>query len=157
MNRNKQRGSLLITALVIAVVLLALGLALVRILQGSAHTNAVEYLGTRAFLVAQSGAEQALNQLFPLDNSAASCSNIASTLPVIRNFGATYLSGCQVTINCTELLGIDDVSSPSGSVNLFRISSSGNCPVSACAVGQSCRKDYWETQRTINVEAKTLN
>ena len=49
MNRNKQRGSLLITALVIAVVLLALGLALVRILQGSAHTNAVEYLGTRAF------------------------------------------------------------------------------------------------------------
>lgn len=153
----KQQGSLLIISLFIAIIMLGLGLALTRVIQGASHSNAVEYLGTRAFLAAQSGLEQGLNQLFPLNNSAASCTNIAATLPVTRSFSANYLAGCEVVINCTGLTGIDDVSSPSGQVDVYRISSSATCPLFECVVGQACRSEYWQTQRTLNIEAKTLN
>ncbi len=154
MSLKKQAGSMLMTALFVAVVMLALGVALVKILSGSAHHNAVEYYGARAFLAAQSGIEQGLTQLFPLNAAVTSC---ASVTPAIT-YSTAYLSGCTIALTCNDdVAGIVDLSLPSGAVSVFRLSAAATCPVYACAEGNACRKEFWQTQRTINVEAKTLN
>ena len=66
-NIARQKGNLLVITLVIIVVLLMLGLALVKILSASAQQNVIEYYGARAYMAAQSGLENALTELFPLN------------------------------------------------------------------------------------------
>jgi len=148
---KKQAGSMLMSALFIAILMLALGLALVNILSSSAHNNAVEYYGARAFLAAQSGIEQKLVQLFPVGATIGGC------LDETISFDTPNLLNCTVALTCTSTGAITDSSVPSGSVNVFRISSSATCPINSCPVGDTCRKDFWQTQRSISVEAKTLN
>ena len=148
---KKQAGSMLMSALFIAILMLALGLALVNILSSSAHNNAVEYYGARAFLAAQSGIEQKLVKLFPVGATIGSC------LDETLTFNTPYLLNCTVALTCTSTGGISDPSVPSGSVTVFRLSSSATCPINSCSAGDDCRKDFWQTQRTISVEAKTLN
>ena len=139
--RFKQQGSLLITSLFVAIVLLALGLALTRVLEGSAQSNAVEYYGSKAFLSAQSGIEWKLNDLFPL-NGVGTCSNVVET-PDFS--GAPYMANCSVAVLCQSVEDIIDANTATGEVNVYRISST-----SRCDAGQ------WTTERSINVEAKTL-
>ncbi|SFB77435.1 hypothetical protein [Pseudoalteromonas denitrificans] len=164
---KKQAGSMLMSALFIAILMLGLGLALVNILSSSAHNNAVEYYGARAFLAAQSGIEQSLTQLFVLgaantsQASTAACNSFPKTTP----FTSQYLSGCTAVLSCivtTSDLGspatttVPDLSSPSGEVTVYRLTSTATCSINNCTSG-SCLKDTWQTQRSISVEAKTLN
>ncbi|MBU2969492.1 agglutinin biogenesis protein MshP [Pseudoalteromonas sp. C2R02] len=152
---KKQAGSMLMSALFIAILMLALGLALVNILSSSAHNNAVEYYGARAFLAAQSGIEKSLVELFPLSGNS-SCANVDQAIGL--DFGSSdFLKNCTYTIACTSTGGIPDSSVPLGSVTVFRLTSSATCPINSCSAGDDCRKDFWQTQRSINVEAKTLN
>ena len=140
----RQRGSLLITSLFIAIVMLALGLALTRILQSSSHANAVEYYGSKSFLVAQSGIEWKLNQLFPLDISSPQvCDNSTP------NFESTaFMQDCQfIEVTCSSVIGISDANSSSGTVNLYRLTSTASCNT---GFGE------WATERSVSVEAKTI-
>ena len=148
----KQQGSMLLTALFIAILMLALGLTLVKVLSGSAHNNAVEYYGARAFLAAQSGLEQGLTSLFPLNVVPTNC-------PALPNlvFETGYLANCEVSVNCEKIGPVEDKTVASNNVTVFRLSSSATCKVNDCAFGEACRKDFWQTQRTLSVEAKTLN
>ena len=154
---KKQAGSMLMSALFIAILMLALGLALVNILSSSAHNNAVEYYGARAFLAAQSGIEKSLVELFPLSGNS-SCAYVDQALDETLHFGSSdFLKNCTYTIACTSTGGIPDSSVPLGSVTVFRLTSSATCPINSCSAGDDCRKDFWQTQRSISVEAKTLN
>ncbi|AXT32280.1 agglutinin biogenesis protein MshP [Pseudoalteromonas tunicata] len=148
----KQQGSMLLTALFIAILMLALGLTLVKVLSGSAHNNAVEYYGARAFLAAQSGLEKGLTTLFPLNAVPANCPVLPSLV-----FNSGYLANCQVQVDCVKIGPLEDKSLVSKNVTVFRLSSSATCKVNDCALGEDCRKDFWQTQRTLSVEAKTLN
>jgi len=145
---KKQAGSMLISALFIAILMLALGLALVNILSSSAHNNAVEYYGARAFMAAQSSIEKNLRPL--LDNGCGS-------VDAAGNFNSVnYLQNCSYTMECSSIPNITDSSLPAP-ITVYRLSSSATCSVSNCAEGDACRKDFWQTQRSISVEAKTLN
>lgn len=141
-NRRRQSGSLLIMALFVAIVLLALGLALSRVIQGSAQANAIEFYGSKAFFVAQSGIEVNLNRLFPINGGAASCANTLN--PDFSN--TANMEACSVNVACDELLNVNDTNSPTGTVNIFRLTSTA-----------SCDSGRFITQRSINVEAKTIN
>ena len=151
-NIARQKGNLLVITLVIIVVLLMLGLALVKILSASAQQNVIEYYGARAYMAAQSGLENALTELFPLNNPAQNCAAV-STTPV---FQATYLENCAVTLSCKQYLAVPDSSNSAGTVSIFYLQSTAICAPISCAAGAACRKDYWQTQRTLSVEAKTL-
>ncbi|MDP5212768.1 agglutinin biogenesis protein MshP [Pseudoalteromonas tunicata] len=148
----KQQGSMLLTALFIAILMLALGLTLVKVLSGSAHNNAVEYYGARAFLAAQSGLEKGLTSLFPFNVAPANC----PVLPDLT-FNSGYLANCQVQVSCQKIGPVEDKTVASNNVTVFRLSSSATCKVNDCAFGEACRKNFWQTQRTLSVEAKTLN
>ncbi|MBB1416269.1 agglutinin biogenesis protein MshP [Pseudoalteromonas sp. SG44-1] len=151
-NKAYQGGNLLIVTLVIIVVMLVLGLALVRILSASSQQNVIEYYGSRAYLAAQSGLESGLTEIFPLNSPALNCAAV-TTSPV---FQTQYLENCTVTITCQQYLNVPDSSNSAGSVNVFYLQSRATCSPSSCAIGEACRKDYWQTQRTLSVEAKTL-
>ncbi|ATC97575.1 MULTISPECIES: hypothetical protein [Pseudoalteromonas] len=142
--RFKQQGSLLITSLFVAIVLLALGLALTRVIEGGAQSNAVEYYGSKAFLSAQSGVEWKLTQLFPLNAPNGVCN--ADVPP--NHFSATkYMENCQfVELSCSSVNNVADANSPTSTVTVYRITST-----------VSCDSGQWTTQRSLNVEAKTLN
>ncbi len=148
----KQQGNTLIIAIIVITVLLFVGLSLQRIIQGAAHNDAVEYLGARAYLAAQTGLQGALTELFPLNNSAQTCASLRSNW----SFSGQYLQGCRVVISCQERLNIPEPNVTDGDINVFHIESSATCPVNNCALGESCRSEFWQTQRTLNVEAKTL-
>jgi len=148
----KQRGNLIIVSLVIIVVLLALGLALVKVLSGASQQNTIEYYGARAYMAAQSGIESGLTQLFPVDSPAQNCASVTSNL----TFETKYLAYCTVTLSCEEYIDLPDSSTTNGLVNIYYLQSSATCAANNCPVGNSCRKDYWQTQRTLSVEAKTL-
>lgn len=143
---HKQRGSLLITSLFVAIVLLALGLALTRVIEGGAQANAVEYYGSKAFLTAQSGIEWKLQKLFPLDNTQGPCDN---SLPPNHFNSTQYMENCQfIELSCRAVEDINDANTSGSStlVTVYRITSTA-----------SCDSGQWTTQRSINVEAKTLN
>ena len=149
---SKQKGNLIIVSLVIIVALLALGLALVKVLSGASQQNTIEYYGARAYMAAQSGLESGLTQLFPVNRSVQSCASVTANL----TFQTTYLANCKVEVNCSEYIGLPDSSTANGLVNIYYLQSSATCAAIDCPAGSSCRKDYWQTQRTLSVEAKTL-
>ena len=92
---KKQQGNLLIITLVIIVTLLALGLALSKVLSGAAQQNTIEYYGARAYMAAQSGLETGLSEIFALSSTAQTCSAVTPS----RNFSTLYLANCEVELS----------------------------------------------------------
>lgn len=113
---GRVRGSALVVAVFVIVVMLALTLSLSRLLISGSDTMVYEVQGTRALFAAQSALELALTELFPL-NSSASCSNVT----VSRQFSGAALDGCQVTVSCT---GFNDATN---GLQLFRLNSVSHC------------------------------
>ncbi|MBE0364912.1 MSHA biogenesis protein MshP [Pseudoalteromonas ulvae UL12] len=149
---------MLLTALFVAILMLGLGLAVVKIISSSANNNAVEYYGARAFLAAQSGLERGLSEMFPLGGAPGT-----GNCPVTTNFDliSPALANCNVVLACEQVGPVPDFNlAPSGGVSqvsVYRLTSTATCKVNDCALGQACRKDFWQTQRSLSVEAKTLN
>ena len=152
--RKKQRGSMLLTALFVAILMLGLGLAVVKIISSSANNNAVEYYGARAFLAAQSGLERGLSEMFPLGGAPGT-----GNCPVTTNFDliSPALANCNVILACEQVGPVEDFNLSLSQVTVYRLTSTATCKVNDCALGQACRKDFWQTQRSLSVEAKTLN
>ncbi|OKY24861.1 MULTISPECIES: pilus assembly PilX N-terminal domain-containing protein [Thalassotalea] len=136
MNRKQLRGSALVIAIFVIVVMSLLGVALVKMLRTSSNTVVYEVLGTRAFHAAQTGMQWQLNKLFPLNNPAQRCTSFG---PAPRIDSVDGFQNCQV-INTT----CEDNIEVSG-VRYYRLTSTGSCAV-----------DDVVTSRTIEVQARSL-
>ncbi len=128
---TKQQGSALVVAVFIIVVMLAIVLALSRILLSSGDSVVYEVQGTRALFAAQSGMELALTELFPR-SGAANCSNWAF------NFAAAGLTGCQAQVQCSA----QAIASPELS-QLYLLQSTA-----------SCNANEFITSRSIELEVR---
>jgi len=148
---NKQQGSALVIAVFIIVVMTVLGLALVRMLGASSESVAYEVIGTRAFTAAQTGAQWAGREIFPLgtgfslhcDGSTVSESNTSFVTPQTLNPPSSIgnnngLENCLVSSLKCEDLKYDGVA-------YFTITSTGQCNVGGVT-----------TSRTIVIEARSL-
>ncbi len=134
---KNQRGSALVIAIFVIVVLSLIGAALVRMQSSSSETVVYEVVGTRAYAAAQAGIQWQLAQLFPLNNLGV----IACPLePTELNFSSTTgLESCRsVVIDCDD--GISH-----GGIQYYTIDST-----STCSVGNVT------TSRTIQVQAKNI-
>lgn len=130
---KQQRGSALVIAVFIIVVVLALVLSLSRLLTSSTEAIAYEVQGTRALFAAQSGLELALTQLFPLGASSATSCPAGISNPV--NFSDTALNGCRVIVSCNAY--------PTTQPDVFRLSSRSECIANA-----------FTTSRTVQIEVR---
>ncbi len=151
----KQRGSALVLALFIMVVMLLLGAALVRMLSSSGEAIAYEVVGTRAYNAANSGLQAKLAALFPLSNTAMQCDEVTSVtlltegalapadtvdtnyLPNLNN--SSGLANCSVArLSCSNFKQYG--------VTYYKLTSTGECKMDGSSV----------TSRTVVVEARTV-
>jgi MSHA biogenesis protein MshP len=118
---NKQKGSALVIAIFIIVVMTLLGSALVRIISSNAETIAYEVIGTRSYQAAQAGAQRKMSELFPLLPNP----NNGLCLPAVEYDFSTIvgLENCKaVNVGCIEKATVEGVT-------YYTITSTGQCRV----------------------------
>ena len=114
-----QRGSAIMIALFVIVIMALLAAAMGRFLVDSGEKNTVEVRGVRALMAAQSGLEIALYRLYPNNSwTAQPCAASATT-----TFALPGLVNCQATVTCTPL----NVSAAGTTRTGYRFSSEGRC------------------------------
>lgn len=128
----KQRGSALVIAVFVIVVMLALTIGLARLLVSSSETVVYEVQGSRSLFAAQSGLEIALTELYPLSSATGSCGSLSGS----HTFSAPALQSCSTVISC-----INYTSAEAGV--MFQLTSTA-----ACAAGGI------ETRRTVQIEVR---
>jgi len=135
----KQQGSALVIGIFVITVMFLMAAALVNILNDADEQVNLEVLGTRAFATANSGADAALSQLFPLSGLPADrvcAANSSWTPPDLVGF-----HGCTVALTCkaTTFSGVTQ----------YLITSEATCAVGNCD-GDSCIR----VNRKVEVEAR---
>ncbi|WP_085298412.1 hypothetical protein [Cognaticolwellia mytili] len=131
---NKNRGSALVIAIFVIIVISLLGAALVKMMASSQESLAFEVLGTRAYTAAQSGAQWQLSQVFPLNNATSSCIN-AETAKTFNNVEG--LAQCEAKVSCSMFTN--------SGTTYYTITSIGECDI-----------DGEKASREIEVEARSL-
>lgn len=102
MSLRRQQGSMLVLGIFILTVMFLLAAALIHISENEDAAINQEVLGTRALFAANSGADAALTNLFPVSGAVGVCNaNDSWNVPVT----AVSLSQCQVTRTCQALSG----------------------------------------------------
>jgi MSHA biogenesis protein MshP len=147
--KAKQKGSALVIAVFVIVVMSLLGLSLIRMLQTSGNAVAYEVLGTRAYQSAQIGIQFALSERFPLAPSQVThCDGSAVTggsAETTSNITAPNFSSVKGLLNCrVSALTCSDIRV--NNTVYFTIESTGEC-ISADVI----------TTRTLQVTAKSLD
>lgn len=135
--RANQQGSMLVLAIFVLVVFLLLGTTLTKILSSGDESITYEVIGIRAYAAANSGAEFALQKLFPLNGSVVQACSAIGTPPNISN--VTGLFDCYLTVTCSQFSTPD-------SVTHYKITSLGECKID----------DNNSTSREVVIEARTL-
>ncbi|WP_076417153.1 hypothetical protein [Colwellia sp. UCD-KL20] len=134
--KNAQKGSSLVLAIFILVVMSLLGAALLRMMATNEETYVYEVLGTRAYNAAQTGAQRKLQQLFPLNTGLDSSMCTADDTFSLANIeGLDY---CSVKVDCLEV--------KHENVSYFTVTSIGQCVINDEA-----------TSRVVEVQAKSMN
>lgn len=116
--KASQRGSAIMIALFVIVIMALLAAAMGRFLMDSAEKHTAEVRGVRALMAAQSGLEIALYRLYPNGKwQGQSCASLT------LNFTDAGLVGCQAIVSCTAI----PVSAAGITQTGYRFSSEGRC------------------------------
>ncbi len=133
---NRQRGSALVIAIFIVVVMTLLGASLVRMIGTNAEAIVYEVLGTRAYQAAQAGAQRKMAEVFPLVSGSEVCSVDSSyDFSAIEGLDHNCIA---VDVDCINDATVDGVS-------YYTITSVGQCSVAGVV-----------TSRTIEIKARSL-
>lgn len=144
---SSQKGSALVIAIFISVVMLLLVAALSKLLIASSEGVSYEVQGTRSFFAAQSGIEYALTELFPLASAtvASSCpgslqngEEVNLTLPPTISFDTVGLQSCTTHISCRERLNTSD------EVTHFWLISTGQCGTDEVQSSRTIEMEVWQ-------------
>ena len=129
-----QRGSALVIAVFIIVVMLMLALSLLGLLRSSSETVVYEVQGSRTLFAAQSALELALTELFPLNAGTQNC----AALTPEHSFTGTTASQCTVSIRCKAYQP-----AAGEAAALFQLTSTAQCQVGEV-----------QTRRTVLLEVR---
>lgn len=95
--RYHQKGSALVIAIFVIVIMSLLGAGLVRMLSSSSESVVYEVYGTRAYAAAQTGIQWQLTQIFPLNIAEITCADTTNTPDVSATAG---LQSCIINVEC---------------------------------------------------------
>lgn len=115
---QKQRGSMLVIALFIIILLAILSLAMLRMLAASADSVVSEVYGQRALNAARSGVERSIAAAFPI-SGASSC--LASDVFTFAN--TPGLLNCGYESRCSVVTVSDD----GDDYQYYRFTAQGSC------------------------------
>ncbi|WP_337880316.1 hypothetical protein [Rheinheimera sp.] len=141
---SKQQGSSLIVAIFVIVIMGLLVAALSRFLQSSAAAISYEVLGTRAFFAAQTGLEQGLVQLFPVNSTSSYCgmtgSQLSATAPVQSSPASMQLPGCSYSLSCIS--GRENATATA--VVYYQLTSVGTCSAGTVVSERTLSIEVWQ-------------
>ncbi|KER64774.1 MSHA biogenesis protein MshP [Aeromonas hydrophila] len=137
-----QRGSAIMVALFVIVIMALLAAAMGRFLVDSGDKHTVEVRGVRALMAAQSGLEVALYRLYPNGEWQGQASRCA---PIELDFTEPGLAECQASITCNKVA----VSAAGGTQTGYRFRSEGRCG----SPSQSGANPDFAVSRTLVAEA----
>ncbi|WP_351074680.1 MSHA biogenesis protein MshP [Shewanella sp. CAL98-MNA-CIBAN-0140] len=145
LSQHSQQGSALIIGIFVLTVMFLIAASLIRIVGDADESVNQEVWGTRALFSANSGADAALAQLFPLNGVTKTCANVSPTWtpPTGPDFNGFH--------NCTVLVSCNTATV--GSVSQYRINSSAVCETGNCA-GNSSSSTCLRVSRQVEVEAR---
>ncbi|SDI39990.1 MSHA biogenesis protein MshP [Ferrimonas sediminum] len=133
---SRQRGSTLIIALFVIVVMLMLGVALMQMLENQDDQMLLEVNGSRTWAAGQSGLDWGLARVLNrgAEVAATACTNAAGTLTPgagLPNNGG--FPGCRVEVACTHMaFMVDGVAR-----NRFMITADASCGPTGLTVNRS--------------------
>ena len=136
-----QRGSAIMVALFVIVIMALLAAAMGRFLVDSGEKNTVEVRGVRALMAAQSGLEVALYRLYPNDHWQAQQCDALTRPP----FAVPGLVDCEAEVSCQRIA----VSAAGGTQTGYRFRSEGRCG----SPSQSGPNPDFAVSRTLVAEA----
>ncbi|MEN9531400.1 MAG: hypothetical protein RIQ83_624 [Pseudomonadota bacterium] len=143
---GRMRGSALMIALFVIVVMALLAAAMGRFLTDSSEKNTVEVRSVRALLAAQSGLEVALYRLFPNRTLAQPLpAGVCLATSTVSFAGNPGLVDCQAVVRCVAVPVTDNGLVSTG----YRLESVGTCGASDI---DSANPDF-AVSRTLMVEA----
>ena len=116
---RSQRGSAILIALFVIVIMALLAAAMGRFLVDSSEKHTVEVRGARALMAAQSGLEIALYRLYP--NGQWQGQQCAASTSL--SFTDAGLTGCQAIVTCNKV----SVSAAGATQTAYDFSSEGRC------------------------------
>jgi len=143
LSQNSQQGSALIIGIFVLTVMFLIAASLIRIVGDADESVNMEVWGTRALFSANSGADAALAELFPVDGTAATCT--AEPSQWFPPAGLAGFHNCTVTLSCNT--------ATVGSVIQYRINSSAVCETGNCT-GNSSSSTCLRVSRQVEVEAR---
>lgn len=141
--RRQQRGSALVIAIFVIVVMLVLASALLRMGNNADEDVNLEVWSLRAFAAANSGADAALAELFPVGGSAATCAAVSSSWPVPNVVG---FHGCSVSLSCR--------SQSVAGITQYIVHSDAVCETDACTDVTADKSRCLRVSRSVEVEAR---
>ena len=147
-----QKGSSLVLALFVIIILSLLGNVLMRMISTSSETVSQEVLGTRAYMAENSAMQAELQLLFPINTtSSTSCDTAFTNKPydLQTNFNEDIpgLYDCRAKTSCEHYYTDLD------STKYYRLTSTGGC---GSGVMNANSKDVVVSSRTLQVEARSL-
>ena len=140
--KKSLKGSALMMALFVLVIMSLLGGALVKMQMTSSENIAQEVLGTRALFAARSAMNIQIQQLFPLVGGVSVC-------PASTEYDFSAIQGlqqCDATVQCNLYATNNDV-------EYYRLTSVGEC---GSGTMLSDSKNIVLSNRTIQVEVRKL-
>lgn len=142
---SNQKGSSLLLAIFIIVVVMLLGASLVELLSTGNEGVAQEVLGTRALAAANSGMQGQLQILFPLNGAVGTCP-VVDTLYDFSD--VTGLYNCDASVSCNNY-----VTDSSTGIHYYRLVSTGSCGTGTM---EASSQNIVLSSRTIQVDARGL-
>ncbi|WP_417507971.1 hypothetical protein [Marinomonas gallaica] len=121
-----QQGNVLIVVLFVIIVMGYLAASLMRISWSNQSGLTREFLGTKAWFVAQSANEWALTKIYPLGGTSNSVSTICSIVVSGATPNITKTAGCEIKPMRCAFIG-EFNSGESDAVALFKIQSKATC------------------------------
>jgi len=151
-----QKGSSLVLALFVIIILSLLGSILMRMISTSSETVSQEVLGTRAYMAANSAMQGELQRLFPLNPTALDnyCEPEDSNNYNFQTAGNADIPGlydCKAFTTCDNYYS--DADNPLAVVRYYRLTSTGEC---GSGTIEADSKNVVVSSRTLQIEARSL-
>ena len=138
---SKQKGSALVIAVFVILVMFLLAGTLIRMLEDGDESVNVEVWGARALFSANSAADAELAKLFPLSGAVGVCTANSTWTPP----NEVGFHGCRVSVTCNAIT-VDGVTQ-------YQILSNAVCETGDCA-GDAATTNCLRVNRQVEVEAR---
>ena len=124
--KRNQQGNVLIVVLFVIIVMGYLAASLMRISWSNQSGLTREFLGTKAWFVAQSANEWALTKLYPIGGTSKSVSTLCSDVDRGTPPNIAKTPGCEIKSMTCAFIG-EFNSGASDAVSLFKVQAKATC------------------------------